>query len=107
MVVLRIHEPGRHLLSYDSRFHGFGPGPGVLIRDQRHGRDFAGAMAVLTVLLQDRKNVLIERDRGAGILGRRGANCNYRRQQRGKADAFQSAPPFCSCYQIRGLGIWL
>src|SRR5580700_5784501 len=61
-------------------------------------------MAVLTVLLQDGKNVFIKRDLGAGIFWRRGGNCNYCRQQRGKADASHAVPRGVNAIRSAGFG---
>src|SRR5208283_4245537 len=64
VAVLGIGEPRRHFLRDHGGLHGLGPRARVRISQERHRRDFAGTMALLAVLLQDGKNVLIKRDRG-------------------------------------------
>ena len=57
----RIGEPRRHLLVGDRGFDRARPRPRLLVGQERHRRDFARPMAGLTVLLQHRQHVLVER----------------------------------------------
>ena len=63
MSALWFGKPGWHLPRDDRGLDRLGPRAGVGKREQRHGCHFAGTMASLTVLLQDRENILAERDR--------------------------------------------
>ena len=59
--VAGIGEPGRHLLRDHGGLDRARPRSGLLVGDERHRGDFAGAMAGLTVRLQDGQDVLVER----------------------------------------------
>ena len=52
-----VDVPRRHLSSDDARFDGPGPRARLGKCHQRHRRDVAGAMARLTLVLQDRRDV--------------------------------------------------
>ena len=58
---VRIDAPRRHRALGDLLLDRSRPGPDVLVREQRHRRHLPGAMAALTRLLQDRRDVLRER----------------------------------------------
>src|SRR5207249_1530644 len=86
LAIMRIREPGWHLLTHHRRFDGLRPRPHAFIRQERHRRDAARAMTGLTVVLQDRQNILIKRDGGSliGLSRRRRhlhSQCRYRREQ--------------------------
>ena len=49
---------GRHFLQKHRLLHGFGPGPGFVVGEQRERGRLAGAMATLATLLQYGQNVL-------------------------------------------------
>src|ERR1043166_7634715 len=67
----RIGKPWRHFFGQHCLAHGFGPRPRILISEQRHGRRFARTMALLTAMLQDRKNIFVKGDvAGAGDHGK-------------------------------------
>ena len=61
MAVLRVGEPGRHLLRQDVFLYGFGPRARVFVRHQRERSDLARAMALLTMLLDDFLHIPMER----------------------------------------------
>ena len=62
MPVSRIRERRRHLPLDDSGLDRFRPWTHVPIGQERHRRDLSRAMACLTVLLQNRQNMLVEGD---------------------------------------------
>ncbi len=64
----RVGKPWRHHSALNCLCDSRRPGPGLLVRHQRHGRDFAGTMTALAVALQQGKNVFIES---------RGCFCGY------------------------------
>ncbi len=68
VVAVRRHLARQHLLLDRTR-----PGPRFLVGHQRHRPDRVGLMALLAVLLEDRRNVFGKRDRGrgGGLLSRR------------------------------------
>lgn len=77
MAAAWIGKPRRHDAAGDVEFDLFGEAPGLRVRDKRHGRDFAGAVAGLAMLLEDGENVFIERGRRSGrrhggVLTRKG-----------------------------------
>ncbi len=53
MAVSCVGEPGRHHLHFDRVRDRIGPRARLVIGDERHGADFAGAMAALAVVLKD------------------------------------------------------
>ncbi len=57
----RIGVPRRHLAIEHLVLDGPAPRSGLLVRNERHGRHFARAMAVDAGLVQDRRHVLAER----------------------------------------------
>src|SRR5262245_57833553 len=59
----RIGEPRWHLAALDLRLHRSRPRPRVAECQERHRRHLPGAVARLTVLLKDGKDVLAEGDR--------------------------------------------
>ena len=67
---LGIGEPGRHDARGDFVRNDWCVEPGLVKGDERHGRDFAGTMAGLAMLLQDGQNIAIKsrRRRGGGFL---------------------------------------
>ena len=71
----RISEPRRHH-SAVHRFRDSGrPRPGLLIRQQGHGSDFAGAVTTLAMALEQGEDVLVES--GGAFFGcRRCGGCN-------------------------------
>src|SRR5437763_11141476 len=69
MAVPWIREPGRHHLHLDRVADRVCPGPSLLIGDQRHRRDFSGAMTTLAMVLQDGQYVAIERGLGGLFYG--------------------------------------
>ena len=86
MPVRRIREPGRHLPLDDSGLDRFRPRTRVLVGQERHRRDLARAMARLTVLLQNRQHMLVERDGSSRrILLRHGVNRSRHRSQHQQA----------------------
>ncbi len=68
-----VDVPRRHLARGHLLFDRPRPGPGVLVGHQRHRRDRAGAMTVLTGFLQDGRDVLAERHRRGLLRKRRGS----------------------------------
>ena len=62
MTVGRIGKPGGHLSSHHSSLDRFCPWTRILIGEEGHRRDFAGAMTYLTVLLQNGENAFVECD---------------------------------------------
>ena len=78
-----VDVPGRHLAIDDAVPDRAGPGSDLLVGDQRHRGHLALAMAHLAGALQDRRDVLGERDLGRRGLRRRQRRCgNQRREQR-------------------------
>src|SRR5579871_3843134 len=65
MTILRIGKPGRHHSHFDCMGNCRGPRLGLFVCDQRKGRNLTRTMARLTVVLQDRQHVFVER-RGYG-----------------------------------------
>src|ERR1700730_14687902 len=57
-----IDVPRRHQATHDSFLNRAGPGPRVLISQQRHRSNRSGTMARLTGALQDGNHVLAKRD---------------------------------------------
>src|ERR1700693_2119268 len=54
----RLHGmPGRHSAESDSGSNGLSPGPGVIVREQRHGGDVTGTVAAGAVLIQNRRDI--------------------------------------------------
>src|SRR6266516_1687563 len=74
MSIVRVREPGRHLSRNDRLFDRLRPRPCFSVAQQRHRPDLARPMAALAIFLQDRKNVLVEGDRPAGLLA--GPRCH-------------------------------
>ena len=72
MAVAGVGKPRRHLLGLHRRLDRARPGACGLVGLERHGRDLAGAMARLAVLLQDRRDVLVVRHGGRRGALRRG-----------------------------------
>ncbi len=58
-----LSKPRRHLLRQHRSFDRTRPWTRGLVRLERHRRDLARTMAGLAVLLQERRHVLVERDR--------------------------------------------
>jgi len=58
-----VRKPGRHLPRQDCGLHSFGPRPGALISQEGHRRHLPWAVTALAILLEDRQDVLVERDR--------------------------------------------
>ena len=71
----RISEPRWHHSTLH-RFRDSGrPRSGLLVRQQRHGSDFAGAVTTLAAVLEQGKDVLVES--GGAFFGcRRCGGCN-------------------------------
>ena len=67
-----VDVPRRHLTRRHSRPNGFRPRPRVLESHQRHRRNRSRLMARLTPGLEDRRDVLCERDGLGGFSGRSG-----------------------------------
>ena len=67
------HQPARHFLA-----DRLGPGPRLLVSQQRHGRDFALAMTTHAVFVKDRCDILGKR-RGAVGLRAQYARRQHRR----------------------------
>ncbi len=65
----RIGEPRRHFFVARRNRDGAREWPRLLVRDERHRRDFAGPVAALAMLLQNRQHVAIEN----GCVGCSGA----------------------------------
>src|SRR6202008_5080573 len=59
-----VDEPRRHLTLADALLDGLRPGPGFAVGEQRHRRDFVGAMAPDAGAIEDRRDVLGERRTG-------------------------------------------
>src|SRR5260370_5905068 len=78
MTVPRVRKPRRHLLGQHRRLYPRSPRPRLLISQQRHGRHFPRAVTGLTVVLQNRKHVLVEGD-GSGVRGARWGGIAQRR----------------------------
>ena len=57
----RVGVPRRHVPVADFVADGLRPGPGLLVREKRHRRDFAGPVAAGAVLENDGRDVLAER----------------------------------------------
>src|SRR5690242_10366688 len=55
-----IGEPRWHLARQDRRLDRLGPGPRLLIGKQRHWPDFAGAVAFLAPVLQNRHDAFVK-----------------------------------------------
>ena len=72
-----VEMPRRHLARGHARPDRARPRPRVVVGDQRHRADAARAMAHLTLVLEDRRDVLAERH-----LGARGALCARRIRRR-------------------------
>ena len=53
-------EPRRHNPAGDGVADGFRPGADVFVSGEGHGRDFAGAVAFLASILEDREDVAIK-----------------------------------------------
>ena len=62
-----VDEPRRHLARDDLLLDRPGPGPRLLVGQQRHRRDAARPMARLAVLLEDGRDVFREGDLAAGL----------------------------------------
>src|ERR1700685_247975 len=56
-----IREPGRHFSREHLPANRLGPGARVGIRQKGHGRDLAGTMALLAMLLKNGKDVFVEK----------------------------------------------
>jgi len=70
MAVVRVGKPRWHDFLGDGHFHHGSPGAGVFVGQHGKRGCFAGAMAGLTVLLQDGSDVFGEGGRGiAWLLG--------------------------------------
>jgi len=67
---LEIAERQLLALCHDFLANRLRPGPRVFIAQQRHRRNLARTMAAHAILLQNRRNIFVECDRGAGC-GRR------------------------------------
>ena len=81
----RIGEPRRHLAAHHARLDGPRPRACVFVCDQRHRRRFAGAMTTDASGVEDRRDVVIERDRRCCGGGR------DRHHQRGAEDCRNGA----------------
>jgi hypothetical protein len=72
---MTVDEPGRHLARRDLLFDPAGPGPRVLVGDERHRRDRARTVAVLAGALEDRCDVFRKGYRttvsGGGLISAR------------------------------------
>jgi hypothetical protein len=53
-------------MQQDVGLDGFGVGADLFISQERHGRDFAGAMAFLAASLEDGFDILVEGDGAVG-----------------------------------------
>src|SRR5580693_1903474 len=62
MTISRVRKPWRHLARDNRGPDRLRPGTGVLISQQRHGRQLSGTVAALAALLQNRQHVFVERD---------------------------------------------
>lgn len=60
----RIGEPRGHDAVRDVEFDLFGEAARLRVGDERHGRNFSGAMTDLAMLLEDGQDVFVERGRG-------------------------------------------
>ena len=60
MSVARIGEPGRHFARDHRSRIALAQGRVSRVSEERHGRDFARTVALLAMLLEDRKNVFVE-----------------------------------------------
>ena len=81
IAMFRVRKPGRHLASDNFFADRFGPGAHLFETHKRHGRDFAGAMTGLTVLLNDRRNVFVVRD-GGRLVDRGDSRAENQKQTR-------------------------
>src|SRR5580704_385003 len=61
--IVRIGVPGRHLSAQHGASNGFRPRPRLSKGQQRHRRRFAGTVAVLAMLLENRLNIFVKRRR--------------------------------------------
>ena len=63
MPIPRIGKPRRHHLHFDRMRHRPGPRTRLLVGHEWHRRNFSRPMATLTMILQDRNHIFIERRR--------------------------------------------
>ena len=56
---IRVGKPWRHLLSHDRRFDGLRPGTRIRVAQERHRSHLTRPVALLAVLLQNRKDVSV------------------------------------------------
>jgi hypothetical protein len=77
---MRIGKPGRHFSRGHLFANGFGPWPGLVKRQEGHGRNLSGAVALLAMRLEDGKNVFVEDRLGDG-RGRRKDKTEYKSQR--------------------------
>ena len=85
----RLGHPGRHLPRYDLVLDRSRPRPGILVGQQRHRRDLAGAVARDAARVQNWRDVvskgrLIGR-RGDAVSSHRHVTHNHQHRQRHKA----------------------
>src|ERR1019366_2391239 len=66
MAYLGIGKPWRHLLADNGGLDGLGPRAGLCVGQERHRGNLAGPMALLTIVLENGKNVFVERH---GVTG--------------------------------------
>src|SRR5262249_38836007 len=78
LAIARVGTPGGHLAALDLRFDRLRPRPYFLIRQQRHRRDLAWAMAARALVEDDGRNILCEgwTRRCCGAGGIRGQSRN-------------------------------
>ena len=96
MSVLWIQAARRHLSFDDGGLHGFSERACALVADEGHWSDFTGPVTALTVCLQNRENVSIERD-----ALRKPANCE--KQQAAKCNSYRTHTGLLYCYQKENL----
>ena len=86
MAISRVCKPGRHLLDQHRLLDRFRPGTRLLISQQRHRTNFAGAVAFLAILLQDRRYVPVKGNR---FGGRQANRASQQRDQKTHAVPFR------------------
>src|SRR6266568_1686350 len=99
MTVPRVRKPRRHLLGQHRRLDPRSPRPRLLVGQQRHGRHFARAVTGLTVVLQNRKHVLVEGDRSS-VRGARWSSVAQRRYSHQRETGYKytcQQKPFHGC----------
>jgi len=70
VAICRVRAPGRHAFGHYGLTNSRRPGAGFLVAQQRHRGGFTRPMAILTILLENRKNIFIKGGRGLGRLKR-------------------------------------